>query len=418
MMFDHLYVLAHGGVAIFSGPPTTISTHIGNIILDSTTDMSNRNVEQPIETLIKYSCSGTQIESVQKLMANVLFIQPEELLEEAQLVTDGVVQNRNRFSFVSVYILFCRYLCYIRGHLWKEWLFYVIMYLGYAFVIRIFFDPDIALPSGCLNLEDDFNNTCARSHEALMEDKMLANSFKFNFFMSNMFQFLVLVQISLSFGKELIYFSNEHRNGWYSSGSFYLMKALLETVWVAPMILIYVVIINIYNEVRPGIYWHFVQIFLLSSFGIQGVSHIFSILANGKILPSMIMTLATYLISCLLGNFFVKLERLHYFYKFLSQISIAKFTFQAGVLLEYGFGRCQRNEIQTLLYSLGINDDYYHYSIWMLVFNLMLFRIIAIVLLICKANPQENRRHRVKRIAVHNQQLQKLDDSNTIIVGL
>ena len=68
------------------------------------------------------------------------------------------------------------------------------------------------------------------------------------------------------------------------------------------------------------------------------------------------------------------------------------------MILQYGFGRCRPKEIQAILYSMSIEDADYYVAIRMLIFNLTLYRVIAICLLIWRVNPIENRQKRISRI--------------------
>lgn len=210
-MFDQLYVLARGGICVYSGPPTNISGHLNQIQAISAAEM-----KYPIETLIKHSCSPESSPHVQALSKLVQQNMPKdnfELEKDTQLVPDGFVSNRARFSLKSVYILILRYLMYIKGYLWKEWLPFLILYIAYGFQLSIFFDSAIALPSGCVNLEDDFNNTCSRSPEKMKEEKQMFDNLRYNLFLSNLFIIIVMMQTGLSLIKELGLFFNEHRNG-------------------------------------------------------------------------------------------------------------------------------------------------------------------------------------------------------------
>lgn len=212
-MFDQLYVLARGGICVYSGNPSGIAAHLNRIPEIASTEMTN----YPIETLIKHSCSKGVDSSTVKVLSSLteknLLKSTLRLEQDTQLVPDGVVPNRARFSLHSVYILILRYLVYIRGYLWKEWLPFLILYIMYGFQLSVFFDSAIALPSGCLNLEDDFNNTCSKTAEELKSEKQMFDNLRYNLFLSNLFIIIVMMQTGLNLMKELGLFFNEHRNG-------------------------------------------------------------------------------------------------------------------------------------------------------------------------------------------------------------
>jgi len=210
-MFDQLYVLANGGVCVYSGPPNAISGHLGQV-----PEIVTSKKSCPIETLIKHSCSGHEDPIVQKLChvnSKSLLDDDVNLEADAQLAPDGVLANRTRFSLHSVFILSLRYLAYIRGYLWMEWLPFLVLYTIYGLLLNVFFDSSIALSSGCVSIDDDFNNTCSIKQEELEERMNIFANMKYNLFFSNMFVMIVMLQCGLNLVRELDLFWNEQRNG-------------------------------------------------------------------------------------------------------------------------------------------------------------------------------------------------------------
>lgn len=66
---------------------------------------------------------------------------------------------------------------------------------------------------GCVNMEDELNNTCNQTQEKEDEDFDLQASFIYICFGQSMMFFIVLLQTSIMFSKEIVYFRNEHQNG-------------------------------------------------------------------------------------------------------------------------------------------------------------------------------------------------------------
>lgn len=209
-MFDQLYILARGGVCVYSGQPSQLSTHLSNVLHMS-------RILEPklaLESLIRYSCDYESPvvqamvrynEQVKKVTSN--------LKEDTQLAPDGIAPNRKRFSMGAFYILSVRYLTIVRHHLWIEWLAFSVIYFSYGICLLMNWDPNIAYVSGCLNMEDEFNNTCTLSEEKLHQEEQLANSAKFAYFLSSMFVLCSIVQSTLVMHRDVVYFINEHRNG-------------------------------------------------------------------------------------------------------------------------------------------------------------------------------------------------------------
>ena len=193
------------------------------------------------------------------------------------------------------------------------------------------------------------------------------------------------------------------------------MKSLFEIIPLIPLIMFYVYICNWYEELRPGIYWQFVQLFILGAIAFQGMAHMFALLSKGNISVLILLSVTVFLFFTLLSNFLLTYARLHYVYQFISNFAISRFIFEAVMLLIYGFGRCAPNEIQQLLYAISIRDEDYTHCIRMLVFNIVVYRVIAIYLLMGKVNPVENRRQRVERIVDY---IGSLQPSKTPIPGM
>ena len=189
VQFDQIIVLARGGSSIYAGlPPLDVQT------VDQLIERSYSPVE---------SCSLTTSTTI-----------AEQSVEGTEVLPKGILPNRRRFSVRSAIILSSRYYRYLRGYLWKDWLMYCIIYFTYIGVLRLFFDPQIARPTGCVDLSEDFNQTCtAQTAQSEVESQLLGDNFKYNFFLINMFLFIVLLQTALTFGQEMAVFFNEHQNG-------------------------------------------------------------------------------------------------------------------------------------------------------------------------------------------------------------
>jgi len=148
-----------------------------------------------------------------------------------------------------------------------------------------------------------------------------------------------------------------------------------------------------------------VGLLILGAIAFQGLSHIFALVANGNLNILIIISVTTFLISTVLSNFLLTYSRLHYVFQFMSNFAISRFIFEAIMLSIYGFGRCGPDEIQQLLYIMNLTDGDIFHCIQMLLFNILFYRIIALVLLIRRVNPVENRRKRAEKLTEHRKQL-------------
>lgn len=211
-MFDEIYVLARGGVCIYSGLPTQIRQHFSQI---PGFELSDEKV--PIDELIKYSCSNFHSDlMVQELVSkNDLNIKMKNTLveTETQFVSDGIPLNRIRFSLNHLAILCHRYFSFTLGYQWHQWISYFGIYIFYAIILRLIFDSNIGQADGCISLEDDFNQICNRTEERIQNETKLWENGQYIFFAFNIFSLFVMFQYGLSFMKEFQHFFNEHHNG-------------------------------------------------------------------------------------------------------------------------------------------------------------------------------------------------------------
>ena len=410
-MFHQLYVLSVGGVCIYSGSPHNIHSTINHI------SESSVQSKFALETLIKHSCCFDKQNN--QTIKQLIILANKQIcaisLEDTKLLSDGIVQNRQRFQLSSLYVLSLRYLSFMAGHQWKKWLFYSINYFFYALALSMFYNHEMIYSDGCINLENDLYQTCNQSMEKIDNHNLIIENLKYSFFFTIIFSFFVMVQFSLSFLHDLQHFRNEHRNGWYSTGVFYMMQSIMEIVPIIAVIIIYVYIGDLYEPIRPGIYLSFVYLFILATVAFQGMAHIFALSSNSNINILIIVSFTIFLIFSMLSNFMLTYNRLHYVYQFLSNFAISRFHYEAIILLLYGFNRCAPKEIQIILYSMSLVDDDYYNCVWMLLFNIVFYRTVAIVLLIRQANPFQDQRSRTVKEFSNNNNNNNNNNINNLI---
>ncbi|KAH7644308.1 abc transporter-like protein 17 [Dermatophagoides farinae] len=412
MMLDQLYVLAKGGVCVYSGKPAEIQQ---NLPLDSI----HENRLLPIDRLMKYSCHNYKDSLVQDLSRSIdekILAEDENMANDTVNVIDGIPTQRNRFTLKSCWILILRYITFVRGY---QWIFfavfsYLCIFQGLLFIFM--FDRQMIYTDGCFNPEDDLNTTCNRTQEDDDEVFNLEISFRYIIAFANICISIFLIQASFLFSKDIIYFWNEFRNGWYSTGAFYLPRITLEWMLILTMISILVYMIDIYEEILPGIYlWLFI-ILVLGIISTQGIGNLLAILTTGE-LTILVITIPGVVVLCvLLGNTATPIGQLHYFYQFLSLLSPARFIIESMALLQYGFNRCHEKEIQITLYQLRIHhDEHFNFCIIMLIIQCIFYHMVAFTLIMIKSNPFESRKHRAKKILQFHESMKR---SNVYIPGL
>lgn len=209
--FDQLYILARGGVCIFSGVPHQIKQH-----LEQVPELYNCHATPPIEILIKQSCAEWPNEITSRLnqLTEKSFenLENEQLFSQIYLTLDGVRTNRIRFSIHSVLQLSFRYFQYIRSYLWKEWLAYLLVSIAFGVNLRLLFSPDIIKPNGCVNIEDDLTS-CRKTAKQVQDELLLLDNFVYVYYSTNIYMFVPLLYSTVTLFNELNVLKNEHRNG-------------------------------------------------------------------------------------------------------------------------------------------------------------------------------------------------------------
>uniref|UniRef100_A0A6P6Y7W5 ABC transporter G family member 3-like n=1 Tax=Dermatophagoides pteronyssinus TaxID=6956 RepID=A0A6P6Y7W5_DERPT len=363
MMFDQLYVMALGGVCVYSGKPSDIQQNLPSD--------SNPEDLSPIERLIKYSChnyNDLQVQDLSRLANNKILSEHEDVLDKTVFVIDGIPTIRNRFTLQSCWVMILRYVMFVRGYQWIPFIMFSYICVFLALLFLFIFDSKMVNTDGCFNPQEDLNITCNKTKEDDEKVFDLEMSFRYMVTCTNILMSLFLVQTSFLFSRDIKYFWNEYRNGWYSTGAFYLPRILLEWIHIALTMLIFIYMIDIYETIRPGIYiWLFI-IFLLGIICTQGMGNLLAITTNGELNLLVVSMLCVAMLCILLGNSATPVKQLHYSFEFLSLFSPSRFINECFIMLQYGFDRCRPKEIQVILYQLRIeHDEHFYFCIIMLI---------------------------------------------------
>ena len=205
-MLDQVYILARGGVCIYAGAPSQIRSYTHHI-----PEMHGIECKYPLDLLVSYSCKGSQNSTVQSLAQinnNQNLVSDSLLLKSTREIDEMPFLNRTRFSLQSVFILSRRYLVYIGGHLWKEWLVLAGLYLSYGYVLSLCFNRNIVNAAGCTQVGADF-----QSVTFLTDQQNMATNIKYNIVAWCIFLLIVTVQTVVNWFREYELFVNEHQNG-------------------------------------------------------------------------------------------------------------------------------------------------------------------------------------------------------------
>lgn len=366
-IFHNLFILSIGGVCVFSGNPSNVKKHLQQANIATG--------KYPIETIIKVSCAGPNDEMVLKLNELNTKFAPI-LCKKSTFSTENLLPNRTRFSLYSTWILFDRYFSYICSNQWIWITFVTILVLAYGLLIRLFFKEADIQTSGCLGYDEDFYS----SESTFKTFLALISTIKYSILISVFFILLLSVPSAYSLFSELPLFFNEHRNGWFSTGSFLVMKTITDILPLVVPIAGFVYIIDIYH--RSGFYWHLLLNLLLSVLVSQASFHVFLIIFD-EILGCICIEVL-YLVNVLLSNVALPVAEVPVL-DFLSQGTLLRHSFEAIMLRLYGFGRCGEREIQPLLIYMKLNEADYWNKLLVMLANFTFWKFLTLYILMRKS---------------------------------
>ena len=210
MMFDKVLVLSRSGQCIYSGEPRQIRTYLA----DHNAHITERQL--PIEALLKYCCHDsddsiikTMIDSSSQKELNVIDVRVKD---ETDLSINGIEQLAKRFFWRDLNILLLRRANSLLHYEWRVLAFQLAVYLTFAIVMIWIYNYDIGSPSGCLSIDEDFNNTCVKTVTKLREEELLAYNIYYNHNILLILMLLSIIMPTLTFSADLTLFFNEHRN--------------------------------------------------------------------------------------------------------------------------------------------------------------------------------------------------------------
>lgn len=425
-LFDTLYVLAKGGVAIYAEHPGKIQKVFDATVNSAQKQSSFKETKFspfPIENLIRQSCLGAEDPTNLELatLIRAQFFESSafkvEIAKQTALFSNGVPTNRTRFNATSIKTLSTRYLACIKGYLWKEWLFFVLCSTGFVASLRLFYSPTIATYSGCLNLVEEDTSACAvKSISKLQEEFALKDNLTYGYFFTTFYQVMVVLFTSRPFISDFQLFESEHRNGAYSAGVWYLVQSMAGVTLILPSIFAFVAIVDIYEPVLEFFFYpHLVLLTFLGVLATTAQGHALSILSCKSMPLQTVLIIGYTFFSLLIGNFVVPVEDMHYFWRGLANFSAPRYLFEALIALQYGYGRCpNKGEVSSILYGMSINKEdaqsVYGHSLRMLAFNAILFRLLALWLFVRQANPTQNRKCRVDRIEAYRKETLEIEN--------
>ena len=205
-MFDNIYVLAKGGICVFSGPPMFLRQHLNECGVEC-----NEN-QVPIEVLIKMSEKSVNNTKVMALMnkTNEEIKQSMNGLNEMKVINNGLKKNIKRFSFVHFFHVLTR--IFDRTFL-SNFKLFVLQLLAFVVMIAnslLMIDQKIYEWDGCIQLNTVPNISCAQQKD---QESLSDTNTSFSTFLIIYTSVAIFITIGLVYSKDMKTFLTEHRSG-------------------------------------------------------------------------------------------------------------------------------------------------------------------------------------------------------------
>jgi hypothetical protein len=205
-MFDMLYVLAKGGVCVYSGTPKYLTTYLREC------DIICSEFQVPIEILLKIASNGIEDKKVMQLMDKTSEDKQKiinKCKNEAKFFSNGIPFESKNFKLIDFWYLLSRSMTYTYISQWKSLITQMLFYIFYPLMIANMYNSNIGEPDGCFDFLDNANSSCLKEIE---DNSLLDQNQKFVFTTSIFFMFIQLTFTILTFAKEVKIFINEHQN--------------------------------------------------------------------------------------------------------------------------------------------------------------------------------------------------------------
>ena len=206
-MFDSVYVLAKGGVCLYSGPPQNLRQHLNDCQIKCTQN------ESPIEKLIKISSYGLSDENTVKLYRNTNEIQ--SMISKEQMIAKHLNTSRPKaFKFIDFWYLFERFLLsyyYINCDYFVK---IILIYTSMSLIISQLYSHEISKADGCFRANTTSNMSCFEEED---QKTILSQNQALLMFTSAISIILLSSVIAYGVARSIPIFQSEFENGQFNS---------------------------------------------------------------------------------------------------------------------------------------------------------------------------------------------------------
>lgn len=476
-LFDQLYVLSRSGRCLYQGRPEVLRSYLtkfqvncpnghnpADVIIDAaaistvyplvddhddgTTECFYFKSRKAKQSSITINCHNHSNSSDEKELIKVRLLEESsaKLIEyemdsidtSSMSEVEYMRENRNHISIRHMMYLLRR--SFLHGTCREPlWLFIRVgLHLFVALLLSMLYKNDIGLDSGCLNVNADgyyHRPNCSEQVPLnnLREQSNIDRNIPFLFFNLLFLMFAALMPTVLTFPTEMKIFMNEHRNGWYSTASYYLAKTATE-FWIQLILPYLYCLFTFWSTQQIGLtswkdaiplisptsrFKNFVAISVLASFIAQGVGFLIGSIFTTNFNISIFVATVIMLFNFLFSGFFVRSNSIGKA-QFITCLSFIRFAFEAILLTIYGQDRCTNSispplitsspssilasgsnngsaivdkqntynqVISIVMYKFELDDNSYQQHFSALIIHLLVWRIVTFLILYIKVNP-------------------------------
>jgi hypothetical protein len=119
---------------------------------------------------------------------------------------------------------------------------------------------------------------------------------------------------------------------------------------------------------------------------VQSLGHLIGIILCDNAKIAAFVSVNVFVLLLLFANFMIPIKELHYTLQWLSNLSTHKLIFESMIILLYGFDRCADRQFSGILYVFGVDDNDFFINAWILIFQFIFLRSLALIALIVKTN--------------------------------
>ncbi|CAG2107739.1 unnamed protein product [Medioppia subpectinata] len=344
--FDSIYVLANGGVCLYSGAPHRLRQHLADNGIEC------QESQVPIDVLMKVASNTTQLASIGvntgHTYDNGVHLNANILLANMRLIADPSSISK-RFSVRDTYYLLRRMVSqgWQRPRQWMFQLLQFILFQSLALLMVYTASADMIAPDGCLELS--FGADCTQTERDIWDEKQIKLNMKFNFLLLLSVAFFALIVMSVNFGADMRVFRGQQHNRWYSTGAFLWSRTIVDLIPVLISVPVFCWIVNLYNT-----YTHYIMTVALNLLVIlcmQSVAQISALAFINEPKLALILALTVFVVTLTLGNNLIPVKELHYTLQAVSQVSYIRLAYECLMITIYGFDRCQGDQMSTVLFA-------------------------------------------------------------------